>query len=317
LPAQHRSAGALAITPDNHYLLAATDSVIRIWNVANSSEIEVLKGHQERITCLAIAPNGEFGVSGSQDKTIKIWDVRQWVALRTIAGHDKLVTALAVTADSRHIISASADKTIKVWRVDTGELYRHLATIEETLIHAKQLAITPDNRLLLAGGAFSFRIGWLAAFRLQGDTQIQFLLGRSNGVSGLAITRNARYAVWVSEFDQKFVVWDLVEQRSVAEFDTDSQLSACAVAADGRTIVGGGANGELYCLYLEGLPVHTEAVLLPIDPQPATPTIPIPPPPLPTPTAKPPATGGRESELVATSLAFSTAILADQHQQLQ
>lgn len=42
-----------------------------------NKEMEYLKGHGGKVTCLAITPDGNFLVSGSEDKTIRIWDLAE------------------------------------------------------------------------------------------------------------------------------------------------------------------------------------------------------------------------------------------------
>ena len=61
-----------------HGLLIATagrGKVIRLWHAATGEQRQVLRGHQDRISCLSFSPDGKSLISGSADKTVKLWDL--------------------------------------------------------------------------------------------------------------------------------------------------------------------------------------------------------------------------------------------------
>jgi WD40 repeat protein len=43
-----------------------------VWSINGGPAIQTLKGHDDMILCLAIAPNAEWIVSGSVDRTVKV-----------------------------------------------------------------------------------------------------------------------------------------------------------------------------------------------------------------------------------------------------
>ena len=46
-----------------------------MWNLEISDFTENLQGHEEAITCVALARDDAFAVSGSDDKTVKVWSI--------------------------------------------------------------------------------------------------------------------------------------------------------------------------------------------------------------------------------------------------
>jgi len=46
--------------------------------------INILKGHKETVTCLALSPSGNLLVSGSQDSTVRVWDLKSGKVLKAI-----------------------------------------------------------------------------------------------------------------------------------------------------------------------------------------------------------------------------------------
>jgi WD40 repeat protein len=74
-------------------------------------------GHSESINCIAITPNGQMLVSGSEDNTLKLWDLDTGECLATLEGHEAGVKSVAFSPDGKMLVSGSADNTIKLWQL--------------------------------------------------------------------------------------------------------------------------------------------------------------------------------------------------------
>ena len=82
--------------------------------------LRTLTGHTNRVTSVALTPDGRRAVSASGDETLRVWDVESGESLRTLSGHTDRVTSVALTPDGRRAVSASLDQTLRVWDVETG-----------------------------------------------------------------------------------------------------------------------------------------------------------------------------------------------------
>jgi CHAT domain/WD domain, G-beta repeat len=74
-----------------------------------------LTGHAHSVWSVAVSPDGQTLVSGSQDKTIKVWELSTGKLIRTLTGHEGRVWSVAVSPDGQTLVSGSSDRTIKVW----------------------------------------------------------------------------------------------------------------------------------------------------------------------------------------------------------
>ena len=85
-----------------------------IERVKNSYNYNVLKGHSEVVTSVALSQDGKLLISGSDDKTIKVWNLEDRREEFTLQGHTSEVTSVAISQNGKYLASGSEDKTIKV-----------------------------------------------------------------------------------------------------------------------------------------------------------------------------------------------------------
>lgn len=60
---------------DRFWVTAHSDCNIKIWQTGSDRRIGQLTGHSDLVNAIALSPNGQFLVSGSEDKTVKIWNL--------------------------------------------------------------------------------------------------------------------------------------------------------------------------------------------------------------------------------------------------
>ncbi|PIL29737.1 hypothetical protein GSI_08176 [Ganoderma sinense ZZ0214-1] len=115
-------------------------------------------GHDDRVTSLALSPDGNWAASASDDSTIILWDTshrgvmtfaQQWVA------HGYLeVLSLAFSPDSRHLLSHGEDGKAAIWDLSQSPLagIRRAGTLEGASgSRVSSCAWCPDGSTLASG----------------------------------------------------------------------------------------------------------------------------------------------------------------------
>jgi hypothetical protein len=94
------------------------DQSVRVWNIDRGQTIELLTGHTDWVTDVAIAKNGLHGLSSSADGTLRQWNLLTAECIGVLHGHNGSVNAVVMTSNGYKAVSAGEDKELKVWNVD-------------------------------------------------------------------------------------------------------------------------------------------------------------------------------------------------------
>jgi WD40 repeat protein len=160
---------AVTVTPDGRRAMSASaDGTLRVWDLASSEEVAVLRGlggwvpaqgrfgaHEAPVLAVAVTPDGRRAVSASDDGTLRLWEISSGLhaglasgeEVAVLCGHGDRVRTVAVARDGRRAVSGSDDGTLRVWDLDTGEELAVVA-LEGSLFCA---TLAPDGTTIVAG----------------------------------------------------------------------------------------------------------------------------------------------------------------------
>jgi WD40 repeat protein len=122
-----------------------SDPPIRLWDAATGKEIRRLRGHQDGVFSLAIAPDGKTIASLGEDHSVRRWDINTGQELGVRVGHQNSVTAISFATDGKLLASGSTDRTLRIWNPYTGEELRQLRADHEIV---QGVAFLQDDQLV-------------------------------------------------------------------------------------------------------------------------------------------------------------------------
>lgn len=247
------------------------DRTARIWNVANGTEMAVLRGHQGAVESTSFNPDGSRVVTASRDGTARIWDVaagKQIFVLpqpghvhtamfspagtRVLTGSDQGAltiwdtktggrteiaesfgtTSAAFSPDGLSVAAGNGhERSVRIWRIENRQLIRSL----DNQFWPDEVVFSPDGSKILAASWGT--ITWTMASRLwdvPSGTLIASLLGHTSDIHGGTFSHDGRYIATVS-LDGTARLWDGISgnmRRALGQETGGLKLSAFQ-AADG------------------------------------------------------------------------------------
>ena len=219
----------------------------------NASVVCTLTGHSNSVNSVAISPDGQILVSGSDDKTITIWDLSTGQELRTLTGHSESVNSVAISPDGQILVSSSHTvvsvrtvvnynseshtavmgnvyntiNKIKIWQLSTGQELRTLEGDASVL----SLAISPDGQILVSGSADNTIKIW----QLSTGEELRTLTGHSESVNSVAISPDGQILVSGSD-DKTIEIWQLSTGQKLRTLTGAGSINSLAISPDGQIL---------------------------------------------------------------------------------
>ena len=199
---------------------------------------QILAGHKDWITAVAVLPDSSRALSGSRDSTLRLWDLATGETLHIFQGHGDWVSAVAVLADGSRALSGSWDNTLRLWDLTTGETLRIL---EGHTRPVNAVGLFGNGSRALSGSDDNTLRIWHVA---SGET-LRALEGHTNWVNAVAVLGDGTCALSGSS-DNTLRLWDLTSGQTMRILvgHTD-EVRAVAVFGDGSRALSGSDDSTL------------------------------------------------------------------------
>lgn len=139
------------------------DGVLAAWETAaaGAKPIRRVEAHRGWIRATCVSPDGALVATGGNDRLVKLWEASTGKPVREFQGHAAHVYSLEFHPDGKTLLSGDLLGVVKQWDVATGSL---AGTFDAKPLHhydggqqvdfggVRSLAITPDGKLVAAGG---------------------------------------------------------------------------------------------------------------------------------------------------------------------
>jgi WD40 repeat protein len=230
---------AVAISPRGDWAAAGgDDGVVRVWETTSEQEI-ARQEHGARVHSVVISADGGYLASASENGVL----VRAMKSGRQIKLNVPAVNNL-VFAGELLVSGTAKDGRISVWEPESGREVQSM----RLGVDVDALALSPDGRLVVAGGADStVHVIDLANGRglMRGQHQpasasMPLRLGsRDGGIFAVAFHPNGKYVVSGGQ-DRAVILWEIASGREVFRGYQSDAVYGVAISPDGRWLASGG-----------------------------------------------------------------------------
>jgi len=143
--------GGVVVAPDGNTVIAADDNGnLIVWDISSPIDQPQLlfRGHDNRVTSLAINPAGNQVTTVSFDYTVIVWDLLGRDAeIQRFTDHSQSVYAAVASPDGTQIASGAADGRLIIWNAESGDILHDIPVDGGTIY---SLDYHPDGTSLLS-----------------------------------------------------------------------------------------------------------------------------------------------------------------------
>ncbi len=228
----------MAALPDTPARLSRSTALQHAFDAYRESYPPVTPGDNPPIQAVAISPDGQRAISGSDDGTLRFWDLQNGQLLQILKGHTDKVRSVAITPDRQRAVSGSDDGTVKFWDLDNGQV---LQTLQGHAGKVRSVDITPDRQRAISGSDD----GTVKVWNLDNGQVLRSLQGHTKAVTSVAITPDRQRAVSGS-IDGTLKVWDVRNEQVLRTLQGHTKaVTSVAITPDRQRGVSGSEDGTV------------------------------------------------------------------------
>jgi len=200
-----------------------------------------LHGHRDRVTSVAVSPNGQIIVSGSKDKTVRLWDAGGNSIVQPFR-HEESVISIAFSPNGDKIATGSSDGTIRLWDLKGNCLQQFKHGNLSSYSLAFSIIFDPDGQKIASGS------GMVQLWDVYGQA-----IGPPFGQSVMSLAFSPDGEKIVGGTGSKVRLWDLQGNPIGQAFEGHKELVvSVAFSPDGEKIVSGSHDGTIRLWDLQG-----------------------------------------------------------------
>ena len=226
----------------------------KMWDIntgrllSSMAHYELLFSLEGSIGDVTMAQDGNKVIVGFESGAIAVWDIRQSDHPFMWDLYASGVSALIFTPDQNYVISGHQDGTLIMWTFHVTERGTEKFRLKDHKTAISEIAVAPDGRSLISRDRDNMYKVWNF---ITGDLEWSSK-GEEGDIGQVRIWMNEKIVVPMS-VGNTFMLWSLMQDRSIVDFTIDEEVASYAVNSSGTEIILGDVSGCVHLLCVDDL----------------------------------------------------------------
>ena len=224
---------SIAISPDGKTFAITEDVKISVFSTEQGKRLQTLPGHPQRVSDLAISPDGQqlVSVSGAV-RDIRIWNLNKGNLSETLTEDIGAIRCVDYTADGQLFITGSIgnERTIQFWDAQTGEL---LHTSPQQAGYINDLAVSSNGKVVAAVR------NYIKVWDVMDGSVLQNIQGPSLEINALAVSPDGSYVATANKEGTVMIIDIITGQKVVILEGHKGWVRTVAFSPDGNYLYSG------------------------------------------------------------------------------
>jgi WD40 repeat protein len=211
------------------------DGTIRVVDVRDNSEFQVLKGHKGKVKQAVFSPDGTQLLSGGMDGTVRLWNVKDGTH-KILKDFGDEVGAVAISPKG-NLAACAALNELVLFDLQSGELP---ALERVSIAYLCSLQFSPDGALLVLGEIDGVIRVWSVISRKEERP----FVGHTGHIWSLAFSPDGRRLL-SSANDHQTLLWDVKTRRELLTLEAAENIYSGTFSSDGSRVAVTSSNRAL------------------------------------------------------------------------